>query len=256
MSLQTWVDDVSFDIHNRDADFAAREAIGALRTLEKPSKLYCKKGLGVDSTAGRKRRVTQVKKRFLKGRGRVGIMHRLRISTGVRYRLHKGAVHPVMSWGAQELRVLAGRGLKLQRSGSVDVVYDMYSGQPDPGDSIILQHLRTIWKAFWSWNTALQAARYLWQVSGPLQALQAYLLGLDFGVSNGRQWKRTGYGGIPDCIISLQDPWPILHHKLQNEFRWQRLLRLTRYEGCNDMERQLDWMISPRDPPVRSWRRG
>lgn len=32
--------------------------------------------------------------------------------------------------------------------------------------------------------------------------------------------------------------------KLQQEFRWQRLLRLTRYEGCHDIERPLDWMIS------------
>ena len=34
VSLQTWVDDVSFDIHSRDADFAAREALGAFRTLK------------------------------------------------------------------------------------------------------------------------------------------------------------------------------------------------------------------------------
>ena len=136
----------------------------------------------------------------------------------------------------------------------------MHPGQPDPGDSIILQHVHIIWKVFhgfneskqhlfWtSWNTALgalQKARYRWQVvSGPLQALQAYLMDLDFDVSNGQRWKRTGYGGIPDCILSLNDPWPLMHHKLIQEFRWQRLLRLTRYDGCHDLERPLDWMIS------------
>ena len=67
---------------------------------------------------------------------------------------------------------------------------------------------------------------------------------LDFDVSNGQKWKRTGYGGIPDCILSLTDPWPLMHHKLTHEFRRQRLLRLTRYEGCHDLERPLDWMIS------------
>ena len=75
-------------------------------------------------------------------------------------------------------------------------------------------------------------------------ALQAYLLDLDFDISNAHQWKRSGYGGIPDCVLSLTDPWPMLHHKLLKEFWWQRLLRLTRYEGCHDMERPLDWMIS------------
>ena len=305
VSLQTWVDDVSFDIHSRDADFAAREALGAFRTLQRqveeaglklntdktgfltsskesaralkallqegdPDHYDVLRDLGVDSTAGRKRRVQQVKKRFLKGKGRVGILHRLRLTKGIRYRLHKGAVHPVMSWGAQanglapqrrqQLRVLAGRGLKLQRSGSADVVFDMHPNQPDPGDSIILQHLHTVWKVlhsfseskqhlFWtSWNTALgalQKVRYRWQVvSGPLQALQAYMLDLDFDISDGRQWKRSGYGGIPDCCLSLEDPWPVLNQQILQEFRWQRLLRLTRYEGCNDIERPLDWMIS------------
>ena len=161
-------------------------------------------------------------------------MHRLRIATGIRYRLQRGAIHPVMTWGAQanglapqrrqHLRALAGRGLKLQRSGSVDVVFDMHPTQPDPGDSIILQHLHKVLHGFneskqhlfWtSWNTALgalQRVRYRWQVvSGPLQALQAYLLDLDFDISNGQQWKRTGYGEIPDCVISLNDSWPSLH---------------------------------------------
>ena len=92
---------------------------------------------------------------------------------------------------------------------------------------------------------ALQKAKYRWQVvHGPLQALQAYLLDYDFDLSNAKAWKRTGYGGIPDCELSLAESWPLLNHKLQEEFRWQRLLRLTRYEGCHDLERQLDWQIS------------
>ena len=106
VSLQTWVDDVSFDIHSRDADFAAREAVGAFRTLKwqmeeaglrlntdktgfltsskeaarartallqegDPEHYDILRDLGVDSTAGRRRRVTQIRKRFLKGKGRV-----------------------------------------------------------------------------------------------------------------------------------------------------------------------------------------
>ena len=103
--------------------------------------------------------------------------------------------------------------------------------------------------SFWtSWNTALGAllkVKYRWQVvSGPLQALQAYLLDYDFDISNGKQWTRTGYGGIPDCHLSLEDCWPVLLQKLNEEFRWQRLLRLTRYEGCHDLEKQLDWTVS------------
>lgn len=72
----------------------------------------------------------------------------------------------------------------------------MHPDKPDPGDSIILQHIHTVWKVFhafdesgqhlfWiSWNSALDVllkAKYRWQVvTGPLQALQAYLLDYDF----------------------------------------------------------------------------
>ena len=175
-----------------------------------------------------------------------------------------------MSWGAQAsglapqrrqyIRAMAARSLQLQRSGSVDVVFDMHPQQPDPGNSIIQQHLHSLWKVyhsfdestqhlFWtSWHVALgalQKVRYRWQVvSGPLQALQAYLLDYDFDLSDGKAWKRTGYGGIPDCVLKLDTCWPELNHQLQTEFRWQRLLRLTKYEGCHDLERPLDWQVS------------
>ena len=64
------------------------------------------------------------------------------------------------------------------------------------------------------------------------------------GRSSQDHFRRTGYGGIPDCILSLEDGWPELLHKLQTEFRRQRLLRLTGYEGCHDLERPLDWQVS------------
>ena len=81
---------------------------------------------------------------------------------------------------------------------------------PDPGDVIILQHVHTIWKLYHSfddskrhlfnssWNLALGPllkAKYPWQVvTGPLQALHAYLLDLGFDIQDGRQWRRVGYG--------------------------------------------------------------
>ena len=149
------------------------------------------------------------------------------------------------------------------------MVYDMNPQYPDPGDSIIQQHLFSVWKIyhsfdestqhlFWtSWNVALgalQKAKYRWQVvHGPLQALQAYLLDYDFDLSNAKAWKRTDYGGIPDCLLSLEESWPLLNHKLQEEFRWQRLLRLTRYEGCHDLERLLDLACHPEVHGRQAW---
>ena len=305
VQLQTWVDDVSYDIKGRDPDYVAREAILAFRTLKQrleqaglkinsdktgfltsskeaakaldinlqpgdPQHHNVLRDLGIDATNSKRRRVAQIKKRYLKGRGRAGIMMRLKLNPSIKYRLHRGAIHPVMTWGAQanglapqrrqQIRVMAARGLRLQRSGSVDVVFDMHPNKPDPGDSIILQHIHTVWKIFhafddsaqhlfWiSWNSALDIllkAKYRWQVvTGPLQALQAYLLDYDFDISNGKLWKRTGYGGIPDCHLCLTDGWPEIHQKLQEEFRWQRLLRLTRHVGCHDLERPLDWTVS------------
>ena len=89
-------------------------------------------------------------------------MHRLKLGVATKYRLHRGAVHPVMTWGAQ------ANGLALQRSDRVSgAVCDMRPTKSDPGDSIILQHIHTVWKVlhsfdesaqnlFWaSWNAAL-----------------------------------------------------------------------------------------------------
>lgn len=47
-----------------------------------------------------------------------------------------------------------------------------------------------------------------------------------------------GYGGIPDCVLSLLDDWPTLQHKFEAEIKRQRLLRLTRYRNS------LDWTVS------------
>ena len=128
VQLQTWVDDVSFDIKGTDADYVAREAVLAFRSLKKhveaaglkinsdktgfisssrevakaldlnlqatdPKHFNVLRDLGIDATNTRRRRVMQIKKRFLKGRGRAGIMHRLKLNPQVKYRLHRGAIH-------------------------------------------------------------------------------------------------------------------------------------------------------------------
>ena len=206
--------------------------------------------------------MTQVRKRFQKGRVRAGITHRL--NSSVKYRLHRGAIHPVMTCGAQasglapqrrqQLRVMTAKGLRLQKSGSVDIVYDMNCKHPDPGDSIILQHVHTVWKVYHSfdeskqhlfkttWNTAfgaLQRAKHRWQVvTGPLQALQAYMLDYGFDIQDGQKWHRQGFASIPDCTLSLDLLWAELEFKLKKEFHWQRqrLMRLTRYQGCDHLE--------------------
>ena len=238
--LQTWVDDVSYDVRGHDPIYVATEAAQAFRSLQhhltqaglrlntdKTGFLTSSKeaatalkeilgpgdpdlhdvfrDLGIDATASKRRRVAMVKKRFNKGKARTGIVHRLKLNPQIRYRLHRGAIHPVMTWGAQaqglapqrrhQIRVMAARGLRLQKSGSVDIVYDMNKKHPDPGDSIVAQHVHTIWKIYHSfdeakqhlfkssWNLSLSTllrAKYKWQVvKGPLQALQAYLL--DYG---------------------------------------------------------------------------
>ena len=38
--------------------------------------------------------------------------------------------------------------------------------------------------------------------------------------------------------------WPELAMKLQQEFKWQRLIRLTKYNGCEHLEQPLDWTMS------------
>lgn len=120
---------MSFDIRGRDPAYVAREGVLAFRTLraeleaaglclntDKIGFLTSAKEVSkevdkflttmtlptttcyvtsVDATATRRRRVTHIKKRFIKGSGRTGI---LRLAPSTRYRLHRGAVRPVMTW--------------------------------------------------------------------------------------------------------------------------------------------------------------
>ena len=251
VSLQTWVDDVSYGIQGRDPAYVAREALLAFRTLkaeleaaglcintdktgfitstkevskelkllstpEDPEHYDVLRDLGVDATATRRRRVMQVKKRFSKGSARTGIMHRLRLAPTTKYRLHRGAIHPVMTWGAQanglppqrrqKLRVLAAsspgdvdqlmlcstsiQSFRIQRTPSFASTSTLSGSCTMPS-----QRAHSIFSG--PAGTALGAllkVRYRWQVvSGPLQALQAYLLDYDFDISNGKQWTRAGY---------------------------------------------------------------
>ena len=250
VALQTWVDDVSYDICGSDPDYVAREAVLAYRTLREH---LTQAGLKVNtdktgfiSSSKETAKALQI---LLTDQDpqHYNVLRDLGVDANIRYRLHKSAIHPLMSWGVQAnglapqrrqyIRVTAARSLQLQRSGSVDIVYDMNQQHPDPGDSIIEQHLHSVWNIyhsfdestqhlFWtSWNVALgalQKVRYRWQVvNGLLQALQAFLLDYDFDLSDGQVWKRTGYGGIPDCQLSLTECWPTLQFKLRAEFRWQ-----------------------------------
>lgn len=193
--LQTWVDDVSYDVRGADPIYVATQALQAYRTLQHhltqaglrlntdetgfltsskevgtalkgllgpgdPSLFDVFRDLGIDATAAKRRRVTQIRKRFSSGSTKGDPDSQVEAPSHGRYRLHKGAIHPVVTWGAQaqglapqrrrQLRVMAGRGLKLQKSGSVDVVFDMNKRHPGPGDSIILQHVHTVWKIYHS----------------------------------------------------------------------------------------------------------
>ena len=125
--LQTWVDDISFDIRAKHPTYVAQEALQAYRNLRTalaqaglrlntnktglitssketatalkallepgdPSHYDVFRDLGIDATAAKRRRVPQIRKRFTKGKARAGIMHRLKLNSSIRYRLHRGAV--------------------------------------------------------------------------------------------------------------------------------------------------------------------
>lgn len=95
------------------------------------------------------------------------MLYRLKLQRNIRYRLHKSAVRPVMTWGAQanglapqrrqQLRVMAAsEGFAFGTLGLCCLVYDMNPQHPDPGDSINQQHLHSAWKVFHSFDESTQ----------------------------------------------------------------------------------------------------
>lgn len=99
--------------------------------------------LGVDCTGGRLRRIRTMQARRQKASRKTKKLQMLKIpQRAIRLRLYKGSILSCISWGHEamglapqhraRLKAAMGRQLGHQRTGNLDIVFDMKSRHQDP----------------------------------------------------------------------------------------------------------------------------
>ena len=158
--------------------------------------------LGVDCTTSRLRRIMTMRARRGKAARKTKKLQSLKIpQRAIRLRLYKGSIIAGISRGHQAMglapqvrakhRATMGRQMGLQKTGNLDIVYDMQPQHQDPDYGAFMEQVKTFqhfarhWpealrrdleKAWDSHKDRLAKAAHPWQVAkGPEAALQCYL---------------------------------------------------------------------------------
>ena len=101
--------------------------------------------------------------------------------------------------------------------------------------------LASAWRVSWK---RLQRAAHPWMVvAGPMAALQAYLMEMQWNAGVIDDWVRAVQGVRPAAQMNLEHPWPYLQQQLHKELAVQRAQRIQALEHCFPMMRMPDWTI-------------
>ena len=291
--LSSWVDDVGFDtagqipmsvaqravnayrdLHNRLVELGLkvnpqktafiatdRSTDKALRAILQPGEPPVEavmRDLGVDHS----HEATTGNKRKLK-------LRTLRIpALKIRLRLQRGGIQPAALWGVEgqglapryrtTLRQAMAKHLSHHTGGLLDSTYDLHHKKYiDPGDQVIIHHIRAIHSLIHAWPTEqlaaleqawettyhqLQTKQYPWYtVRGPMAAAITYLKEWGWQAANLMRWNRPEAPLILSNALDLQQPWWKLERALLQEAKNQRINRLASRPHHHHLITGLDW---------------
>ena len=232
------------------------------------------KDLGVDNSGGRRRRTKQSRTRLDKAAARNFKLQKLAVPTKkIAVRVNRVGVQTAATWGHQAqglapkrmkiIRAAAGGHASRQALGSLDLVFDLgeFSLQ-DPSERVLMEHWLTFaafipslsrevflksWEISWC---RLSASPHPWKAaSGPMAALQCYLMDLTYEAKNFLSWKFVGHGRDPHCTldiaINLEDPNFVqeVAFKLRQAGLSCRWSRVAAQEGCEALHHGIDWTV-------------
>ena len=232
------------------------------------------KDLGVDNSGGRRRRTKQSRTRLDKAAARNFKLQKLAVPTKkIAVRVNRVGVQTAATWGHQAqglapkrmkiIRAAAGGHASRQALGSLDLVFDLgeFSLQ-DPSERVLMEHWITFaafipslsrevflksWEISWC---RLSASPHPWKAaSGPMAALQCYMMDLTYEAKNFLSWKFVGHGRDPHCTldiaINLEDPNFVqeVAFKLRQAGLSCRWSRVAAQEGCEALHHGIDWTV-------------
>ena len=190
-----------------------------------------------------------MKQRLAKAHKRKLKLRTLRIPTlKIRLRLHRGGIQPAALWGVEgqglapryrtSLRQAMAKHLGHHNGGLLDSTYDLHHKKYiDPGDQVIIHHIRAIHSLIHAWPTEQMAAlEQAWATT-----------------YNQLQTKMVHSPGTHDCChhisprvgmasrkLDLHQPWWKLERALLQEARTQRINRLAS-RPYHHLIAGLDW---------------
>ena len=256
------------------SDPKAAAALKKLLGADDPKVCGVVKDLGVDNSGARRRRIKQSKARLDKAAARNSKLQKLAVPTRkIAVRVNRVGVQTTATWGHQAqglapkrmkvIRAAAGGHAFRQSLGSLDLVFDLgeFSLQ-DPAERVLLEHWITFaafipslskevflksWEVNW---TRLRASPHPWKAaSGPMAALQCYLMDLTYEAKNFLRWQYAGQGPKPHCELDVtinldgsayvQD----VAYKLRQAGLSCRWCRVAEQEGCEHLHQGIDWTV-------------
>ena len=294
-----WINDLGFDVVDKDPHNAARIAIQAydfvrtelekddLKVSAQKTGFVCSNGavkrilqeqrihdvmrdLGVDCTAGRLRRIQTMRGRRSKAARKTRKLQVLKIPLqSIRLKLYKGSIVAGISWGHEamglapqvrrRLKATMGRQMGLQKTGNVDILFDMMPQHRDPDygafeDQVRLYHRfygnwpehlgRDLEKAWQVHRDRLQQAKYPWQhAKGPVAALQCYLhYEHGWSYESHGEWTKPGHNGQPEFRLNMHADWFFLKQELASARRWETVMKINQRSHLSEVQQPLDWL--------------
>ena len=298
-----WIDDLSFDVVDRNPANAVRVAISAYNHISQllqeddlvistkktgfvvsnskakallkqqlppdgPAVHDVMRDLGLDCTAGRLRRVQTMKQRRVKANRKTRKLQLLKIPLrAIRLKLYKGSIIAGISWGHEamglapqvrrRIRATMGRQMGLQKTGNLDILFDMHPKHQDPDYGAFMDQIKAFHRFFGGWpehlakdlerawhvqKDKLQQAKYPWQVAkGPVAALQCYLMERGWQTEQHHVWTKPGYNGQDDFKLDMHSRWPALKQELKRAEVWDRIHRISQRAMLQEVQQLLDW---------------
>ena len=322
-----WIDDLSFDVVDKDPYNAVRIAIQAYEfvktELEKDNlKVSAQKtgfivsnaavkkilqeqlpkggprvhdvmrDLGVDCTAGRLRRIQTVRARRTKAARKTRKLMTLKIpERAIRLKLYKGSIVAGISWGHEamgiapqvrrRLRATMGRQMGLQKTGNIDILFDMQKQHRDPDYGAFEDQVRLYRRFFGNWpehlardlekawnfqKEKLRAAKHPWQhAKGPVAALQCYLMEHGRQCDRYDEWTKPGHNGEPECRLNMHADWFFLKQELARAKKWETVMKVSQRTFLQEVQQPLDWLpwrrmsrqlSKPQNTALQTWHQG
>ena len=241
-----------------------KELQGYLKPGDPPIKAVAK-DLGVDAALATRRRITQHRKRWEKGKRRANRLRTLSLKNptkalqacraGVQaaglYGHESVGVPPKrMKWLRGVVAGFAGR----KKLGATDIMVDFRSGKPkDPQEAIMAQHFRTYHRLLVAWGDTirpemhqafmqlwhqLKATAHPWKVAkGPASAAICYMLELGWKPSSASAWV------VRDEVVNLATAQGMgrLLQLLHVEVNLKRWAKIADMEDDPQLQSGLDW---------------